>query len=229
MSTERLYYRDSYMQMCHATVSKVIERANELVDVVLDRTCFFPQGGGVSGDTGTLNNVPVRAVWLDRTTGEVCHPIARSQLDAIALDQPIHCAIDWNRRYRIMRLHAASHIMEHFLLSILPELRLLGSNLDDRRDASTYSGPDITDDLIDGLNMRANDFIAVDRSIETYDDAALPGRRLWKCGDIMMPCGGLHPKSTTEIGSIMIRKTRGGKKQEIRTMLAETDSTTTHV
>jgi misacylated tRNA(Ala) deacylase len=109
MATELLYLDDAYEREFDARVVAVDVAAHA---VALDRTLFFPTGGGQPNDTGELL-IAEPAPVVDVTKGEhalVWHTLAaESPLPAVG--EPVRGAIDWPRRYEIMRLHTAQHIM----------------------------------------------------------------------------------------------------------------------
>ena len=103
--TEILCYADSYLKEFDATVAETAEQG-----VVLDRTAFYPGGGGQPPDTGVLltDDAEYRVVKLGRSEGRLVH-----QLDATPPEAGVvvHGIIDWERRYQLMRTHTALHIL----------------------------------------------------------------------------------------------------------------------
>ena len=99
--SELLYLRDAYLRQFRATV---VDRRDGAV--ALDRTAFYPTGGGQPHDTGTLGGLPVRAVRKDGDT--VWHEI---EGDAPALGTEVDGEIDWDRRHALMRTHTALHVL----------------------------------------------------------------------------------------------------------------------
>jgi len=128
--TEKLYHGDPYLREFEAEVLGI--DGNE---VELDRTAFYPEGGGQVGDTGSIGGI--RVVDTRIRNDRIVHVLeAPPRFD---VGETVGCRIDWERRYRIMRLHSASHVMEYFLFRRLGELRRLGSRVDDRKDSSNYA------------------------------------------------------------------------------------------
>jgi misacylated tRNA(Ala) deacylase len=103
--TELLYLRDAYLREFDATVASLDEEAGR---VALDRTAFYPTGGGQPYDTGTLCGLQV--VEVKKEGEQVWHTLAGDgQLPAVG-DQ-VHGDIDWERRHQLMRTHTALHIL----------------------------------------------------------------------------------------------------------------------
>ena len=98
--TELLYLRDAYLRTFTAGVVDVGERG-----VALDRTAFYPTGGGQPHDTGVLGGRPVTAV---RKEGPVVWHAVDGPLPS---GEQVHGEIDWERRHRLMRTHTALHVL----------------------------------------------------------------------------------------------------------------------
>ena len=103
--TEILCYEDSYLQEFDAEVTAVVGKG-----VVLDRTAFYPGGGGQPPDTGTLtfDEQEVTVKRIRRTDGEYVHELDR---EFPPVGTKVHGALDWERRYQLMRTHTALHIL----------------------------------------------------------------------------------------------------------------------
>ncbi|MFH0962083.1 MAG: alanyl-tRNA editing protein [archaeon] len=226
--TERLYCADPYQKEFSARVLEI--SGNE---VVLDKTCFYPEGGGQAGDTGTIGGVKVAntikvgseilKVGEDEIPigGKIIHVLESAP--AFAVGDVVACAIDWEKRHKTMRLHAASHIMEHFLFKVFGNLSRLGSKVDWQKDRGTYGsekkfGPE---DLKKAEEM-TNEFISRNLEIRTGPSEENPLLRLWQCEELKMYCGGTHVRNTGEIGKIrMKRSTKGAGKEFVETFLVE--------
>ena len=104
--TEELAPRDAYLRECPAVVVGVTPGG-----VILDRTVFYPRGGGQPGDTGVLEWAGGRAVVTDtvREAGEVLHVIPAEEAPPVGA--AVRAAIDWERRHLLMRTHTALHVL----------------------------------------------------------------------------------------------------------------------
>jgi Ser-tRNA(Ala) deacylase AlaX len=212
--TKKLYYIDPYMKEFTATVVKIIDKNK----IILDQTCFYPRGGGQVGDTGYINDIRVVDTFYEN--GEIVHLLEKEP--NFKEGDKVIGRIDWERRYRIMRLHSASHIMEYFLFKVCGEVERVGSNVDDRRDCSTYAYDRLDPEKVKEVERLVNEFISKNLPIETWSDPNNPDFRWWKCGKIITPCGGTHPKNTAEIDSVILKRRRKGRrKEQILTYLAE--------
>jgi len=103
--TEELYQTDSYMQEFDAIVTAAEGQA-----VTLDRTAFYPGGGGQPHDLGTLTwaGGATQVAQVKKQSGEVWHILGG---DVPAVGTRVHGLLDWGRRYRLMRTHTALHVL----------------------------------------------------------------------------------------------------------------------
>ncbi len=106
--TEDLFRHDSYLKKCDAVVTEVDDDA-----IVLDRTVFYPMGGGQPGDVGAMRWEGGSASVIDTRYGEggaIRHIVAADAARPQAGDS-VEAEIDWDRRYRHMRMHTALHLL----------------------------------------------------------------------------------------------------------------------
>jgi len=221
--TETLFRDDSYLADADAEVIHVNERGG----IVLDRTIFYATSGGQPGDTGRLIAADGRAIDIAATiTGETKDEIIHVPAADAGLrpGDRVHLAIDWARRHRLMRMHAACH-----LVTVVCPFPITGAAVaeDDSRvdfdiPETGFTKEDVTAQLME--LVRADHPIST-RWISDDDLAANPtlvksknvrpptgtGRiRLVLIGENgsidSQPCGGTHVRSTGEIGDIHIGK-----------------------
>ena len=106
--TQELFREDSYLRDCDATVVAVDDGA-----LILDRTVFYPLGGGQPGDTGSLSWDGGEARIANTRYGEggaIRHELEEGAA-APSVGDAVHCVLDWDRRYRHMRMHTAMHLL----------------------------------------------------------------------------------------------------------------------
>ena len=138
--TDELFRADPYARQCKATVIAVDEHGFQL-----DRTVFYPMGGGQPGDTGVLrrddgSEVPIVDTRKGENAGEVFHVPA----EGAAAPQPgetVSAEIDWERRHRLMRMHTCLHV----LCAVVPG-GVTGGSI---RDGSGRLDFDLPDQLLD--------------------------------------------------------------------------------
>ena len=112
--TERLYYSDSHLIEFEARVVDVTDRVSGWTAIVLDRTAFYPTGGGQPSDTGTLNGARVVECIDDGDKG-VLHVV---QGAAPGRGDVVRGRIDWSRRLDHMQQHTGQHILSQALITL---------------------------------------------------------------------------------------------------------------
>ncbi len=107
-----LYMTDSYLKEFSAAVEQVDGKS-----IVLDNTAFYPQGGGVPNDLGTIekDGEMHNVINVFKKDGKIWHEIDK---DGLQVGDNINCKIDWERRYRLMKMHTAAHIIDAVLYKV---------------------------------------------------------------------------------------------------------------
>jgi len=232
--TEAIFREDSYARECAATVLSADERG-----IVLDRTVFYPTGGGQPGDTGELRLVDGGTIAIvDAVKGdgpdEVRHvPAAGSALPAAGT--AVVAAIDWERRHRHMRMHTCMHL----LCSVVPGA-VTGGQVGAERSRLDFDVPGATLDKAE-LTEKLNALIAADHPVQPrwITDAEMAERpelvrtmsvkpptghgrvRLLDIAGIdLQPCGGTHVGRTGEIGRVEVAKIENKGRQNRRVIIA---------
>ena len=213
VDTLKLFNEDPYLVSFKGTVVKVEDEKVEL-----DQTAFYPEGGGQLGDTGVLGGV--RVIDTQKDNGTIQHILETPPVFAVG--DEVDCKVDWNRRYRIMKLHSAAHIMEHFLWQRIGKIERVGSRVDEKKDRAdyVYEGRLPAEGLAEA-QADANAFLSEGHEITISPDPDDPVIRIWRCGPVEMPCGGTHVRNTSEIGVIKLKRKNPGKGVErVETSLA---------
>ncbi len=210
--TVKLYDKDHYLAEFDARVVSVEDDALEL-----DQTVFYAEAGGQAGDTGTLNGARVADTRVDG--GRILHFMESPP--GFSRGDRVHGVIDWDRRYRIMKLHTASHIMEYYLWMHLGYAERTGSFVDERKDRADYRYEERLDpEKLKRVEEDTNRFLSEGHpvTIQVDDD----GIRHWSCGPVEMHCAGTHVRNTKEIGAIRLKRKNPGRGVErVETSLAE--------
>ncbi|MDH5482028.1 MAG: alanine--tRNA ligase [Candidatus Bathyarchaeota archaeon] len=219
--TEKLYYEDQYLTEFEAKVLKVIDGEY----IVLDRTCFYPEGGGQPADNGhlTFEGNKIEVANVKKVGKVIVHkmkvPVAPQE------GSTIKGAIDWDRRSGLMKAHTATHLINGAARRVLGQhVWQFGTQKgveSSRLDISHYRR--LTLEEVYKIEELANQAILQNMPVETvwmsrteaeslygfrlYQGGAVPGKeiRVVKTGDWdVEACAGTHLKSTGEIGFIKI-------------------------
>ena len=114
--TEALYFLDCYLKEFEATVEKVTDNRF----VVLDRTAFYPESGGQPSDAGKLvresDGAEFNVLYVGKFNGDISHEIDGENVsNGLKAGDKVKGFIDWDRRYRHMRMHTATHVIANVI------------------------------------------------------------------------------------------------------------------
>ena len=213
--TERLYYHDSHLIEFEARVMDKTDRVSGWTAVTLDRTAFYPTGGGQPSDTGTLDGERVLECIDDEENG-ILHVI---QGRAPEIGAAVKGRVDWPRRLDHIQQHTGQHILSQAFVTLFNAPTRGFRVLNDVCEIDVeLSNP--TNELIERAVELANNVVWEDRQITvksvTAEEAAQlalrkePSRdgelRLIEIeGFDLTPCGGTHASHTGEVGMIAVR------------------------
>ncbi len=223
-ATEALFREDAYLAETTASVVHVNDRGG----IILDRTIFYATSGGQPGDTGLFKlpnggNIEIAATITGETKDEIIHVPAPDET-VPKIGELMKLDLNWQRRYRLMRMHTACH-----LLTVILPYPITGASVAEDDSRVDFDLPDAgftKEDLTEALmELVEADHPVFTRLITDEELAANPGLVKSKnvrppagTGKIRLvcigenaaidsqPCGGTHVKSTGEVGEIHIGK-----------------------
>jgi alanyl-tRNA synthetase len=214
-ATERLYYNDSRLLEFDGRVIDLDQREDGAVAVVLDRTAFYPTGGGQPNDTGTLGEARV-IDCIDAEDEGVLHVI---QGPTPEIGDTVHGKIDWLRRLDHLQQHTGQHLLSAAFVKLFAAPTKSFRVLEHECEIDVELD-DPTNERIEQAVDLANQIIWESRSIQirsvmSDEAASLPLRkeparagelRVIEVNDFdLTPCGGTHARSTGEVGVIAVR------------------------
>ncbi len=234
--TEELFSGDSYMREFEARVVKLDGR-----EVILDRTAFYPGGGGQPADKGSLGIGPVRAAVVDtrRESGRVVHVLDTAIPDTV---RDLKGTLDWERRYAHMRYHTALHVLSGVIWRNF-EAKVTGGQMRTDRARMDFSFPgDWTADVVGEIERLTNEALAENRPVKVYElerEEALADPDLIRTQVNLVPervkririveivgldtqaDGGTHVANTREVGDMGItgHKSKGRQNKRLEFML----------
>lgn len=228
--TELLFRDDAYLQ---ATTAQVVARHERSLE--LDRTLFYPLGGGQPGDIGVLTRASgERIPIVDTRKGGSIDSVLHFLPERAALPEPgetLTLEIDWQRRYALMKLHTALHVMSCVVLA-----PVTGGNISPDKARLDF---DIDMSLLDAAKIERETNAIIARGLDTetvwITDEELDARpdlvktmsvqpprgagrvRLVRIPGVdLQPCGGTHVRNIGEIGPIRVVKIRSEGKRNKR-------------
>ncbi|MCC6032582.1 MAG: alanyl-tRNA editing protein [Desulfurococcaceae archaeon] len=233
MVTELLFQKDSYLRRFEAVVVGLTSDG-----VILDKTAFHPTSGGVANDTGWLysgeRRYEVRDVIIDKSSGEVIHVL--DSLEGLKPGSSVIGELNWERRYRLMRLHTAAHILSAVMYSKYSSL-VTGGSVEPDKAKEDYDIQGDEKEVFSKAAEEVNEIIKRGIEVKIYwlnreEAMKIPGivklaarmppnietlRIVEIPGVDIQADGGPHVKNTIEIGKFVLLKTenRGKKRKRI--------------
>jgi len=237
--TELLFYDDAYLKQCEA---RVVEAGED--GIVLDRTVFYPLGGGQPGDSGNLKLADGAVIEIDRTRrrkedGAVLHvPAEKSAVQSVQKGERVVASIQWERRYAHMRIHTCLHLLS----AVIPagvtggSIRHDSGRLDfdlpgvmlDRVDVETKlneliaQGHVVTPRWISGDELDARPELV--KTMSVAPPRGVPRVRLLDIAGVdLQACGGTHVANTAEIGPVAVTKieNKGARNRRVSVAFVE--------
>lgn len=240
---DELFATDAYLRTAEATITAV-----DGDRITLDRTLFYPGGGGQPADRGTITwdsadggTGRAEVVGVGRSSGRIHHQLGVEDPDAVApVGTAVHLDLDWDRRHLLMRTHTALHI----LCGVIWEdfgVAVTGGNMEPGRGRLDFALDAVTAELGAAIERRLNEEVErahdivvefVDRTVGDLDPALIrtkadlipasinPLRVIDIVGLDRQADGGTHVAATTEVGRIEVTRTENKGRDNKRIRLA---------
>ncbi len=206
--TKPLYYDEPYLTEFNARVIDVNTSDREY-EIVLDKTCFYPEGGGQPSDIGTINDIPVSHVY--KKNGVIYH-----RASSAPKTEDVRGKIDWNHRFDYMQQHSGQHIISAVLY------QSMGYNT-----VSIHFGEDYTSVEADTENMEQEEMVRLEEEVNSIINRNISVEENWTTGENLdeyslrrptsvtgdvriislgtfdsVACGGVHCRTTGEVGLV---------------------------
>jgi misacylated tRNA(Ala) deacylase len=228
--TKALFLVDSYIKESSATVISVKDGKF----LTLDQTIFYAKGGGQPHDTGKiLKDCEVfNVVYVGKFSGEILHEVDRVGLQP---GDKVHCILNWDRRYKLMRCHTAAHVLAAVLNKGTGAL-ITGNQLEEDHVRFDFSLQKFDKALLEAYLNEANELFDADVPVNWYElpreealkipgvikmaEAFPPDFPILRIVDIVgvdkQADGGTHVKNLTEVGKVVLIKTENKGKNNRR-------------
>jgi misacylated tRNA(Ala) deacylase len=232
METKQLYLYDSYQKEFEAKIQNITVN-----QVVLDQTAFHPLTGGVANDTGYMAKGDIKhrvlRVEINRETKEITHFL--DDASGLSSGDTVKCTIDWERRYRLMRLHTAAHLIAAIMYRDYNAL-ITGGQVNYEQAKLDFNLPRTEREIFEDAVAKANREVSKDNALKIYflertEALKMPGiiklaermppqvknLRIVEIPDIDVQAdGGPHVNNTREIGEISLVKIENKGKTQRR-------------
>jgi misacylated tRNA(Ala) deacylase len=195
--SDNLCYRDAYAREVDAVVSEVDGEANA---VLLDRSVFYPGGGGQPADEGTLEGASGgswRVTGAKKRRDDIWHTVDG---ETPALDTRVTARIDWERRHALMRTHSALHVLCGVVWRDY-QASVTGGNMEPLSGRMDFEFETMAAELVAEIERRVNQEIAADREIRV---AVLPRDQAFAIPDLIRTKVNLLPEGIPEVRTIEI-------------------------
>lgn len=217
--TEKLFLEDSYLKEFEAMIVNLNNKY-----IILDKTVFYPRSGGQANDTGTLtrvkDNKEFQVVYVTKINEDVSHEVNDIGME---VGDKVIGKINWKRRYKLMRLHTAAHILD----AVFHEdegILITGNELSEEKGRIDFNLKEFNKEKVQSYIDKANEIIEKDLEVKNYylkkEDALkipgivklanatppdLPILRITEISNLDIQAdGGTHVKSLKEIGKILL-------------------------
>jgi misacylated tRNA(Ala) deacylase len=238
--TKALYLEDSYLKEWEAEILEVSgeeskEKAGKFI--ILDQTAFYPNSGGQPYDTGKIirlsDNAEFQVVYVGKFEGKISHEIDKPGLK---VGDKIKCFLDWDRRYKLMRMHTAAHILSP-IIHMQTQALVTGNQLGIDKSHVDFDLEDFDKEAFKEYIKSANEIVSWNLPLKSYyisQDQLANDKSLCKLAKGLPPDlkeiriieiesfdkqadGGTHVKSTSEAGKIVFlsAENRGAKRRRV--------------
>ena len=187
--TDALYLDDPYLRECDATITSISAESIEL-----DRTVFYPRGGGQPCDTGAIQagGKGYRVTSVEKKEGRILHAI-EGGCAGLSVGMEVRCAIDWERRHALMRMHTAAHVLGSIIYSELGAL-ITGNQLDTDKTRFDFNLAEFDRSRFDMAVSKANECLSRNIDVRSF---YLPREEAMKIPGVVKLAGALPPSIST--------------------------------
>ena len=200
--TDAICYRDAYAREVEAVVTAVQPAGDGPALLVLDRTVFYPGGGGQPADTGSITTADGRLLGvrgIRRVEGALGHELDGAE-EPPAVGDRVTAAIDWDRRHLLMRTHTALHTLCGVVWRDY-QAQVTGGNMEPGRGRLDFEFESLTGDLVGTIEARVNEELTQARPVHVR---VLPRDEAFAIPDLIRTKVNLLPEGITEVRVIEI-------------------------
>jgi len=204
--TIKRFWTEPYLTRLQTEIAEV-----EGDQVMLRETIFYALSGGQESDQGMIGGHPV--IEASKQGQSIVYRLPADH--GLTPGQVVDVVIDWQRRYRLMRLHFAAEIVLELVYRALVGVEKVGAHIAADKARIDFAWPENVTPLLPDLAKAANELVAADLPITSDFSDRDAGRRYWEIpGFAQVPCGGTHLRRTGEIGQVMLKRRNIGKGKE---------------
>jgi alanyl-tRNA synthetase len=204
--TKKVFWANPYLDKLKTRVSTV-----QGSDVTVEQTIFYAFSGGQESDRGSFNNIPV--LEANKTAQDIVYTLPAEH--GLQVGDEVEITIDWNRRYRLMRLHFAAEIILESVYQMQPGIEKIGAHIGEDKSRVDFACAQNISAYFPALLQQLEQLVAQNVPVISEFSDVVKQQRYWEIsGFAHVPCGGTHLKSTREIGQIQLRRKNIGRNKE---------------
>ncbi len=206
MTCKKIFWDDPYLTHLDTHISSVTGNV-----LTFRETIFFACSGGQDSDAGTVNGLPI--LRAEKAGKEIRYTVPEGH--GLTEGAPARLAIDWERRYRLMRLHFAAELVLELVCQNYNHPEKVGANISEDRARVDFLWEGNITAIFPELQRRLQELVAADLPITSCFSDAGNEIRYWEvAGFARVPCGGTHLRRTGEIGPVRLRRRNPGSGRE---------------
>jgi Ser-tRNA(Ala) deacylase AlaX len=206
MAVRKLFWEDPYLTKARAVVTAVDGPV-----ITLDRTVAFAFSGGQASDTGWIGSYEI--LGAEKRGAEILYSIPEGH--SLSVGDRVVVRIDWEQRYRIMRLHFAAELVLELVNQLLGRPQKIGANITADKARLDFKWQGNIAETFPRLTEALETLVAADLPITSAFSDELLQRRHWEIdGFARVACGGTHLRRTGEVGAVTLRRDNIGAGKE---------------
>lgn len=204
--TQKIFWDNPYQTQLTTHVQSV--NGNQLT---FEQTIIYALSGGQESDRGYINNIPV--LEAIKSNQEIIYTLPDQH--GLQTGDKVTMQIDWERRYRLMRLHFAAEVVLEQVYRMVDGIKKIGAHIAEDKARIDFLFTQNIAHLFPRINQQVSELVEQNQAIiSSFSDEAQQ-RRYWEVeGFARVPCGGTHLKSTAEVGEISLKRKNIGKQKE---------------
>jgi Ser-tRNA(Ala) deacylase AlaX len=204
--TRKIFWTDPYLTRLETRIAAVSGP-----EVMLDETIFYALSGGQESDEGSIGSRPVLEARKSGT--DILYRLPADH--GFVPGDAVTVSIDWERRYRLMRLHFAAEVLLELAYRHLVGIRKIGAHIAAGKARIDFEWAEPITKSFPLLSEELGRIVEADRPIVSAFNDETAQRRYWEVpGFARVPCGGTHLKRTGEVGAVALKRRNIGKGKE---------------
>lgn len=204
--THKVFWEDPYLTKLKTTV-----RSSQGNQVTLNETIFYAFSGGQESDSGQIDDYQV--LKADKRGKTIVYTLEDNH--RLKENDSVTINIDWNRRYKLMRLHFAAELVLELVCKRFPDVIKVGAHIAQEKARIDFKWDQKISPFLESIRKEAQEVIDSDLKIISAFSDESNERRYWKIPNLAsVPCGGTHIRSTKEVGILKLKRSNPGKGKE---------------